>query len=254
MPRAHRTHVTGYVWHITHRCHRRQFLLRFGRDRRAWRRWLYEARSRYGLCVLDYAVTANHIHLLVRDQGQGEIAASLQLIEGRTAQAFNRRKARGGAFWEDRYHATAVETGAHLARCVVYIDLNMVRAGVVEHPAQWEVGGYQEIQRPRRRYRIVDRQALADTLGVELGRLADAHREWVAVALRSAERQRRALWTESVAVGGRAFVAGVKRALGSRGCHREIEQIGDTHVLREDAGAYAARFGVEKDRIAANWA
>jgi len=254
MPRASRTHLAGYVWHLTHRCHRRQFLLRFGRDRRAWRRWLYEACRRYGLCVLDYAVTANHIHLLVRDQGQGEIAASLQLIEGRTAQAFNRRKARGGAFWEDRYHATAVETGAHLARCVAYIDLNMVRAGVVEHPAQWEVGGYHEIQRPRRRYRIVDRPALADTLGVELGRLADAHEAWVAEALRSAERQRQALWTESVAVGGRAFVAGVKRALGSRGCHRQIEQIGDSHVLREDAGAYAARFGVEKDRIAANWA
>ena len=173
MPRAHRTHLAGYVWHITHRCHRRQFLLRFGRDRRAWRGWLYEARSRYGLCVLDYAVTANHIHLLVCDQGQGEIPASLQLIEGRTAQAFNRRKARGGAVWEDRYHATAVETGAHLARSLVYIDLDMVRAGVVEHPAQWEVVGYHEIQRQRRRYGIVDRQALADTLGVELGLLEE---------------------------------------------------------------------------------
>jgi REP-associated tyrosine transposase len=69
--------------------------------------------------VLDYTVTSNHIHLLVRDQG-------------RSAQAHNARKRRHGAFWEDRYHATAVETGVHLARCVVYIDLNMVRAGVVQ--------------------------------------------------------------------------------------------------------------------------
>lgn len=187
MPRAHRYHLPGYVWHLTHRCHRRQFLLKFARDRRAWRRWLYEARTRYGLRVLDYAVTSNHIHLLVRDQGRGEIAASMQLIEARTAQAFNRRKERGGAFWEDRYHATAVQGGEHLARCVVYIDLNMVRAGVVAHPAQWELGGYHEIQREPPRYRIVDRQALAEAAGVELTQLAAVHGEWVEAALQARE-------------------------------------------------------------------
>ena len=61
----------------------------------------------------------------------------MQLIAGRAAQNYNRRKARLGAFREDRYHATAIESGAHLHRCVVYIDLNMVRAGVVKHPAEW---------------------------------------------------------------------------------------------------------------------
>ena len=45
---------SGQLWHITHRCHRKQFLLKFARDRRAWVRWLYEARKRFGLCVLNY--------------------------------------------------------------------------------------------------------------------------------------------------------------------------------------------------------
>jgi putative transposase len=246
MPRAHRNYLPGYVWHLTQRCHRRQFLLRFARDRRAWRRWLYQARRRYGLCVLNYTATSNHVHLLLRDQGRGEIAASLQLIAGRTAQPFNRRKVRSGAFWEDRYHATAVETGEHLARCLVYIDLNMVRAGVVAHPAQWEVSGYHEIQRERGRYRILDRPALAEALGIELGRLAETHREWVEAALRSAARGRAALWTESVAVGGREFVESVQHALGNRGRYRAIEQIGTIHVLRETAAAYAASFAIEE--------
>ena len=108
MPRANRHHLPHHVWHITHRCHRQQFLLKFARDRQAWMCWLYAARRRFGLCVLDYAVTSNHIHLLVRDQGRGEIARSVQLVAGRTAQAYNERKGRHGAFWEDRYHATAV--------------------------------------------------------------------------------------------------------------------------------------------------
>ena len=147
MPRANRHFLPGYVWHITHRCHQKEFLLKFARDRRRWVAWLYEARKRHGLCVLDYVVTSNHIHLLVHDRGQGEISKSMQLIAGRTGQEYNRRKARRGAYWEDRYHATAVDTERYLARCLVYIDLNMVRAGVVSHPQQWETGGY-------RRFRI----------------------------------------------------------------------------------------------------
>jgi putative transposase len=41
------------------------------------------------------------------------------------------KKHRKGAFWEDRYHATAIESGEHLLRCLVYIDLDMVRVGRV---------------------------------------------------------------------------------------------------------------------------
>ena len=162
----------------------------------------------------------------------------MQLIEGCMAQAYNRRKRRGGAFWEDQYHATAVETGEHLARCVVYVDLNMVRAGVVRHPAEWEVGGYHEIQRERARYRIVDRAALADALGVKLADLASVHRDWIETALRNGKLERDGRWTESVAVGSRGYVEHVRRELGSRGRYRVIEPLGDSHILHETAEDY----------------
>ncbi len=63
MPRAKRYHITGYIWHITHRCHKREFLLKFARDRRKWISWLFEAKKRYGLSILNFNVTSNHIHL-----------------------------------------------------------------------------------------------------------------------------------------------------------------------------------------------
>ncbi len=97
MPRGNRHRLAGYVWHVTERCHRRQFLLKLARDRRAWVRWLFEARKRFGLCVLNYQVTCNHVHLLVWDRGGGEIARSVQLIAGCTGRAYNRRKRRRGA-------------------------------------------------------------------------------------------------------------------------------------------------------------
>jgi REP element-mobilizing transposase RayT len=113
----------------------KQFLLKFARDHRRYLYWLFEAKTRYGLCVLDYMVTSNHVYLLVKDTGGDVIARSMQLIAGRTAQEYNERKNRHGAFWEDRYHASAIEADEHLHRCLVYIDLNMVRAGAVDHPS-----------------------------------------------------------------------------------------------------------------------
>ena len=87
MPRANRHYIPGCVWHITHRCHKQEFLLRFATDRRRWLRWLFEARKRYGLSVLNYMVTSNHVHLLVRDGNERDvIPKSMQLIcfRGRT--------------------------------------------------------------------------------------------------------------------------------------------------------------------------
>jgi putative transposase len=81
-------------------------------------------------------VTSNHIHLLLKDTNQHVIAKSLQLIAGRTAQEYNLRNQRKGAFWEDCYHAKAIESDEHFLRCLVYIDMNMVRAGVVKHSAE----------------------------------------------------------------------------------------------------------------------
>ena len=152
MPRANRHHIPNQVWHITHRCHQRDFLFKFAKDRKCWLQWLYEAKKRYGLSVLNYMVTSNHIHLLVVDDANDVISKSIQLIAGSTAQAFNRRKNRKGAFWEDRYHATAIEDGEHLLRCLIYMDMNMVRAGVVSHPSEWGESGFHEIQSPPQRH------------------------------------------------------------------------------------------------------
>ena len=99
MPRANRIFLAGYIWHITHRCHKKEFLLKFAKDRRRWLYWLFQAKRRYGLSVLNYVVTSNHIHLLVKDTGESVIPKSLQLIAGRTGQEYNNRKGRKGAYY-----------------------------------------------------------------------------------------------------------------------------------------------------------
>jgi len=247
MPRANRYQLPGQAWHITQRCHQREFLLKFVRDRECWLHWLFEAKKRFGLTILNYVVTSNHIHLLVLDDEKDTISKSLQLIAGRTAQAFNQRKNRKGAYWEDRYHATAIESGEHLLRCLVYIDMNMVRAGVVSHPSQWAHGGYNEIQSPPERYRLIDRARLMDLCGVTSeAELQGVHKAWVDEALLNGAPRRRE-WAEAVALGSQGFVEEIKTRLGYLAQAKRIESTGEAHVLREPESSYSVDFGGEME-------
>ena len=84
----------------------------------------------------------------------------MQRLEGEFAEYYNRRKGRRGAFWGDRFHCTMVDSLKYVWNCMVYIELNMVRARVVSHPEQWRWCSYAELAGRRQRYRLVDRAEL----------------------------------------------------------------------------------------------
>lgn len=251
MPRANRYFIPNQVWHITHRCHKREFLFKFAKDRQRWMNWLFESKKRFGLTILNYMVTSNHIHLLVvGEKDQEIIPKSIQLIAGRTAQEYNQRKERKGAFWEDRYHATAIEKGIHLIQCLVYIDLNMVRTGVVAHPQEWPYSGYHEIQKPRKRYGLIDHERLADLVEVnDRDALRKIHLEWLDEKLNDGNPFREDHWTESIAVGGETFVQEIQRGLGAKAVGRAIVADEEQHQLREVQQPYMAHFDLQKGRL-----
>ena len=251
MPRANRHFIPGYIWHITHRCHKREFLLKFSKDRERYLKWLYQARKRYGLKILNYMVTSNHIHLLVADAGDKDVIPnSMQLIAGRSGQEYNQRKKRKGAYWEDRYHATGVESGDHLARCMVYIDTNMVRAGVVNHPSMWPFCGYNEIQHPRKRNMLIDYDMLKGLFGNgSYEQLRSSHNGWVEEYLVNGVKGRQDEWTGSIAVGSKSFIETIKARLGFKAIGRVIKEGDGAYQLRESAALYEAHLKAEKSDI-----
>lgn len=242
MPRANRHFIAGQVWHITQRCHQRDFLLKFEMDRRRWLYWLYQAKRRFGLSVLNYIVTSNHVHLLVHDSGDNSIPAAMQLISGRTAQEFNKRQGRTGAFWEDRYHATAVQTDHHLARCMTYIDLNMVRAKEVSHPEEWACSGYHEARHPRQRGSRIDLESACRLLNFKSPKeLLVARESWIDDQMCYGSLERVGMWTDSVAVGNLEYALKMKRALGfsNPGRRAQPEKAG-SFAVREQIPSYRA--------------
>jgi REP element-mobilizing transposase RayT len=215
--------------------------------------WLFEAKKRYGISILNYMVTSNHIHLLVVDGGGRDvIPKSIQLVAGRIAQEYNQRKNRNGAFWEDRYHATAVSSDRHLIQCIVYIDLNMVRAGVVAHPSEWDFGGYNELRNPRQRYALIDYKRLMDLLHIStVDDLRNSHKKWVEKILKTQNYVRESKWSQSIAVGSKSFVESIKEKLGIRAKGRKVADSKDLYHLREAQAAYNSNFTPENDVLSA---
>ena len=151
---------------------------------------------------------------------------------------------------EDRYHATAIESGDHLVKCLVYIDLNMVRAGVVGHPSEWPFCGYNEIQAPKRKKILIDYERLTRLLGFDsYDEVQKCHRRWVDDHLGDGKNIRDEKWTKSIAFGKRSFVERVKSMMGALAIGRKSIEAGESYQLREPATPYGAHFGGKKGNI-----
>lgn len=239
MGRFNRLHVEAGIFHITHRCHNKAYLLKFAKDRHAYRRILREGLSEFKASLYDYAITSNHVHLLLEGADKSQISGLMQKVAGEFARHYNRRKRRTNAVWGDSFHATLVEDGDYFFECLLYVELNMVRCGAVPHPGEWEWVGYHEIMGHRQRYRLLDLERLCWRLGCDS--LDDARRR-IEVGLREkiarGELRRLEYWTQALGVGSRGFLEKFQAHLFSRLETRIDEQPGGICALREEPAPY----------------
>ena len=215
MPRRRRHWERQACYHITHRCHNRQYRFRFEKYRRMYRLYLFEATKRFNVRVLSWMVTSNHTHLLLTsgDRGTPQISEALQFVHGEVAQHYNLARRCDGSFWSNRFHSTRIQSGGHLGRCLLYIDLNMVRAGAVEHPSQWPYGTWPEFFGGRRRYRIVNQATLLNRLEIPDW---DSFARWYKSTLddmlcRTEQIGRQSFWSSAIAVGDAEWLAKAAR-------------------------------------------
>jgi len=177
----------------------------------------------------------------------------MQLLQSRTAQEYNFRKNRKGAFWEDRYHATAIDTDIHLIHCMNYISMNMVRAGIVKHPSQWHESGYFDIEFPKKRYRLIDYATLLKLTGFEsIEELQKYQRECIKGTIERKEFMRESKWTEALAVGSETFVAKIMDQLNIKAKTRKISRSYDDLILSETEIPYNTIFDTKNMALRLN--
>ncbi len=247
MPRRARRLLEHRSYHITHRCHDRNFLLKFIGERRRYLELLRRMARSYKVDVLGYMVTSNHVHLLLWSKDPEEISEGLRFLQGAAAQKFNRRKGRSGAFWSGRYKSTLVQDGFHLGRCMFYIDLNMVRNGQVDHPREWLGSSYMETSGKRRRYRIVNRELLIRKTGHSSEKeFTSWYEKTLADKIRRKELAREPFWSESLAVGDKGWVRDIAARIhiGKKALSRaEPSYSGTLLKVREEPASYYVKGG-----------
>jgi putative transposase len=73
-----------------------------------------------------------------------DLSRFMQELKTRFTSNYNQRHRRTGTLWESRFHSTVVETGKALQTMACYIDLNPLRAGIVERPEDYRWSGLTE--------------------------------------------------------------------------------------------------------------
>lgn len=111
-------------------------------DYAQYRDWLIEAAAAQRLGVHAYVLMTNHVHLLVTPESAESLARTMQSLGRRYVRHVNAVYRRTGTLWEGRYRATPIDSDRYFISCCRYIELNPVRAKMVDHPRQYRWSSY----------------------------------------------------------------------------------------------------------------
>jgi putative transposase len=103
---------------------------------------LEAASYNYRLKVHAYALMPDHVHILATPANTDSISRTIQSIGRNYVQYFNECYGGEGTLWEGRYRATVIDPGQYLLTCCRYIELNPVRNGLVDKPADYRWSSY----------------------------------------------------------------------------------------------------------------
>jgi putative transposase len=142
MARLPRSFVEGEVQHVIQRGNNREPTFASEQDFVFYLDCLLRASQEHGLAVHAYILMTNHVHLLATPQHEHSLPKTMQSVGRRYVQRFNYTYQRTGTLWEGRYRATLVHAERYLLTCMRYIELNPVRAAMVQHPTDYPWSSY----------------------------------------------------------------------------------------------------------------
>jgi len=142
MPRRARVSLPNIPHHIVQRGNNRQACFFKDTDRQLYLEWLAEYAEHNQCKVHAYVLMSNHVHLLATPEVGGAIGQMMKQLGQRYVQYINRTYQRSGTLWEGRYKSCLTLEEDYLMVCYRYIELNPVRAGMVELPEHYPWSSY----------------------------------------------------------------------------------------------------------------
>jgi len=142
MPRAPRFCPVNYPVHVIHRGNNRQAIFTCDEDLAAYAHWLEEGAEKYDIQIHAWVFMTNHVHLLLTPLIDQAVSRLMQFIGRQYVRRFNYRYTRTGTLFEGRFKSCIVEGDSYLLNCIQYIELNPVRAGIANDPADYRWSSY----------------------------------------------------------------------------------------------------------------
>ena len=142
MPRRPRIQLDEVPLHIVQRGHNREPCFFGEDDYQSYLHWLGEALTANQCALHAYVLMTNHVHLLMTPK-KAERVPNLIIALGRHyVRYINRTYRRTGTLWDSRYKSSLVHAESYLLTAMRYIELNPVRAAMVEDPAHYRWSSY----------------------------------------------------------------------------------------------------------------
>jgi putative transposase len=142
MPRRPRVHLDGVPLHIVQRGRNRQACFLAEEDYHTYLHWLREALVQHQCRLHAYVLMTNHVHLLLTPKKAEAIPSLIIALGRRYVQYINQTHHRTGTLWDSRYKSSMIHADSYLLACQRYIELNPVRAGMVDDPAHYRWSSY----------------------------------------------------------------------------------------------------------------
>lgn len=142
MARLPRLTLAGYAHHVIQRGNNRQAIFLQPLDYTTWLQFAAECAQQFHVDVHAYVLMDNHFHLLATPEFAEGLPKMMQSLGRRYVRYFNGQHGRTGTLWEGRYKSTVIQAESYLLSCMVYMDQNPVRAGLVARPQDYPWSSY----------------------------------------------------------------------------------------------------------------
>jgi REP-associated tyrosine transposase len=143
MARLARVHLPSVPQHIIQRGNDRQACFACKEDFVAYLGWLKEYAHKNKVAIHAWVLMTNHVHILCTPTSKDDISRMMQSVGRQYVRYFNYTYQRTGTLWEGRYKSCLVQAENYLLELYRYIELNPVRAGMVEDPSEYPWSSYQ---------------------------------------------------------------------------------------------------------------
>ncbi len=104
--------------------------------------YLHVASQQYSVAIHAFVLMTNHVHLLATPNNEHALGKMMQALGRRYVQFFNHKYSRTGTLWEGRYKSTLVQSEQYLLTVYRYIELNPVRANMIQHASEYPWSSY----------------------------------------------------------------------------------------------------------------